>query len=155
MKLDFTKKGPLRKELRHVLNIDEITDGSKNPPEEIIIEKNPNTLEVNKTGNQNLDSADINDLFQLQLGNAKFVWLDKLKVGLLIILIIVYIGFLIKSLIYEIKRIRDVQHMVNRMRPIIAALYKMDTNVAKEVQRAVNSYSTYNLPLPEEGYTHF
>ncbi|CAF4953540.1 unnamed protein product [Pieris macdunnoughi] len=155
MRLEFNKKGPLNKELRHILNVDEITDGLKNPPEKIIIEKNLNALQINKTGNQNLNSSDINDLSPLQLGNAKFGWLDKLKLGLLIILIIVYIGFLIKSLIYEIKRIRDVQHMINRMRPIIAALYKMDANVAREVQRAVNSYSTYNLPLPEEDYTHF
>ncbi|XP_038211896.1 uncharacterized protein LOC119832304 [Zerene cesonia] len=82
--------------------------------------------------------------------NISLTWQQKLKLALLIIFVIVYIGFLIRGLIYEIKRIREVQHMIARMKPIIAALYEMDQNVAKEVQKAVNSYSLYDRPMPEE-----
>ncbi|XP_045497808.1 uncharacterized protein LOC123695896 [Colias croceus] len=82
--------------------------------------------------------------------NITLTWQEKLKLTLLIIFVIVYIGFLVRGLIYEIKRIRQVQHMINRMKPIIAALYEMDKNVAKKVDLIVNSYSLYDRPLPPE-----
>ncbi|CAG4992307.1 unnamed protein product [Colias eurytheme] len=82
--------------------------------------------------------------------NITLTWQQKLKLTLLIIFVIVYIGFLVRGLIYEIKRIREVQHMINRMKPIIAALYEMDKNVAKKVEIIVNSYSLYDRPMPPE-----